>query len=142
MHDKYLSLPVLHKDDDCNYILSLLVAVPPVTEKLTTTSEGRGASEGMKFTIMGRIISTTSSSTTLPGNGCKNAKSIATINHECVCAENRSSYMILLKNEVGTVIPLATFLLTSALLSSSLNRVVCIAQFSVMSIRNCGSLPF
>ena len=105
---------MLYKDDGCNYILSLLVAVPPVTEKLTTTSEGREALEGMMFTIMGRIISTTSSSTTFPGKGCKNAKSIATIDHGCVCAENRSSYMILLKNEVGNVIPLATLLLTSA----------------------------
>ena len=89
---------MLHKDDGCNYILSLLVAVPPVTENLTTTSEGREASEGMMFTIMRRITSTTSSSTAYPGNGCKNVKSIATINHGFVDAENRPSYMILLKN--------------------------------------------
>ena len=55
---------VLYKDDCCDYMISLLVAVPSVTEKLTTTSKGRGASEGMMFTIMGRIISTTSSSAT------------------------------------------------------------------------------
>ena len=46
-------------DEGYNYmyvLLSLLVAVPPATEKLTTTSEGREALEGMMFTIMGRII--------------------------------------------------------------------------------------
>ena len=79
-------------------MLSLLVAVPPVTENLTTTSEGREVSEGMMFTIMGRITSTTSSSTAHPGNGCKNVKSIATIYHGFVDAENRPSYMILLRN--------------------------------------------
>ena len=89
---------MLHKDDGCNYILSLLVAVPSVTEKLTTTSEGRVVLEGVMFNIMGRITSTTSSSTTFPGNGCKNVKSIATVNHGFVDAENRPSYMILLKN--------------------------------------------
>ena len=75
-----------------NYVyvlLSLLVAVPPVTEKLTTTSKGREALEGMMFTIMGRIIST-SSFTTSPGNGCENIKStVKSINHGCVDAENR-----------------------------------------------------
>ena len=85
---------MLYKDDGCNYILSLLVAVPPVTEKLTTTSWGRRAFEGMMFTIIGRTTSTTSSSTAYPGNGCMNIKSTATIKHWCVDAENRSSYMI------------------------------------------------
>ena len=87
-----LSLPTLYKDDGCNYILPLLFAVPPVTKKLTATSEGSGASEGVMFTIMGRMTSSKSSSTTYPGNGCKNVKSIATIIHGCVYAENRSSY--------------------------------------------------
>ena len=80
---------MLYKDDGCNYMISLLVAVPSVTEKLTTTSEGREALEGTMFTIMGRITSTTSSSTAYPGNGRKNVKSIATINHGYVYAENR-----------------------------------------------------
>ena len=70
-------------------MISLLVAVPPVAENLTTTSEGREALEGMMFTIMGRITSPTSSSTAYPGNGRKNVKSIATINHGYVYAENR-----------------------------------------------------
>ena len=73
--------------DDYNYVyvlLSLLVAVPPVTEKLTTTSKGREAPEGTMSTIMGRIISTSASSTIFPGRGCKNIKEIAaTIVCEC-----------------------------------------------------------
>ena len=75
-----------------NYVyalLSLLVAVPPVTEKLSTTSKGREALEGTMFTIIGRVIST-SSPTTFPGNGCKNMKSIAeTIEQECVDDQKR-----------------------------------------------------
>ena len=90
---------MLYKDDGCNYMLSLLVAVPPVTEKLTTTSEGREASEGMIFTIMGRIISTTSSCTAYPGNGCMNIKSTATINHRvCMQRTDQVTNMKPLKN--------------------------------------------
>ena len=75
-------------------LLSLLVAVPPVTEKLTTTSKGREALEGTMFTIIGRVIST-SSPTTSPGNGCKNMKSIAeTIEQECVDDQKRYRYII------------------------------------------------
>ena len=45
--------------DDYNYVyvlLSLLVAVPPVTEKLTTTSKGRKAPEGTMSTIMVKLF--------------------------------------------------------------------------------------
>ena len=87
-------------DDGYNSVyvlLSLLVAVPPVTEKLTTTSEGREALEGMMFIIMGRVIST-SSPTTSPGNGRKNIKSIVeAIKQECVDDQKRYSYVILSK---------------------------------------------
>ena len=73
----------------CTTIL-LLVAVPPVTENLTTTSWGREALGGMIFIMMVRIIPTSASSTTSPGNGCKNIKSTAeAINHGCVDAESR-----------------------------------------------------
>ena len=58
------------------YYISLLVAVPPVTEKLTTTSKGREAPEGMMFIIIGRVISTSASFTTSSGNACKNIKEI------------------------------------------------------------------
>ena len=74
---------------DCT-ILSLLVAVPPVTEKLTTTSKGREALGGTVFIIVRkRIIPTSASFTTSPGSGCRNINSIAaTINHGCVDTEN------------------------------------------------------
>ena len=51
--------------------------MPPATENLTTTSKGREESEGTMFTIMGRVISTSASFTTFPGNDCKNTKVIA-----------------------------------------------------------------
>ena len=67
----------------------LLVAVPPVTAKLTTTSEGREVPEGMVFIIMGRVI-LASSSFTFPGIACKNKSSIAeAIKQRCVNVENR-----------------------------------------------------
>ena len=70
----------------------LLVAVPPVTEKLTTTSEGREALGGMVFSIIGRIIPVSSSFTTTPGIACKNLNSIAeTIKHGCMNVENRQT---------------------------------------------------
>ena len=74
-------------------LLFLLVAVPPVTEKLTTTSKGREARGGMMFTIIGRVILPTSASfTTSPGVACKNTSSIAeAIQYWCVHVENRLS---------------------------------------------------
>ena len=51
--------------------------MPPVTENLITTSKGREESEGMMFTIIGRVTSTSASFTTFPGNDCKNTKAIA-----------------------------------------------------------------
>ena len=72
------------------YYISLLVAVPPVTEKLTTTSEGREVLGGMVFIIMGRVILASASFTTFPGIACKNKSSIAeAIKQRCVNVENR-----------------------------------------------------
>ena len=73
-------------------LLSLLVAVPPVTEKLTGTSKGREARGGMMFTIIDRVILPTSASFTSPGVACKNISSKAeAIQHWCVHVENRWS---------------------------------------------------
>ena len=71
-------------------IVFLLVAVPAVAEKLTTTSEGRRALGGMVFIIMGRVILASSSFTTSPGIARKNISSIAeAIKQRCVNVENR-----------------------------------------------------
>ena len=73
--------------------------MPPVTEKLTTTLEGREALEGMIFIIIGRVILVSSSSTTSPGIACKNLTSIAEdIKQGCVNVENRWNYIILSKD--------------------------------------------
>ena len=65
--------------------------MPPATERLTTTPEGREAFEGMVFIIMGRIISPSSSFTTSPGIACKNLSSIAeAIKQGCINVEKDS----------------------------------------------------
>ena len=62
--------------------------MPPATERLKTTSEGREEFEGMVFIIMGRIISPSSSFTTSP---CKNLSSIAeAIKQACTNVEKDS----------------------------------------------------
>ena len=66
-------------------IIFLLVAVPPTTEMLTTTSDGREAVDGMVFIIMGRIISASPSFTASPGCACKKLSSIAAaIKQRCI----------------------------------------------------------